>query len=389
MKRFIVVGALVVLAAFMYAWAGEYKNGIYELTHVTDTTVDTAHVILVTTFTARDSFAYIDSIYDAIAADNWTTGDTVVSVTTPPQIMVLTPTFDQTTTYSCSVDLGTNIRGYEKDYTGGVATLAALIDTLVAGINGVSTMSDTIIAEDSVTYILIRSKVAQDGLEGDARWKMKCVATGTGTLDTASHVSLSTITSISTLMVAEINGADSIGTYFLASVSGDSGYYVQNRDAGVAGFSLGIADTAQDTVQVTAPNVGGANDGKSTSTDTIYLFPTLANDYKTISGTIVVGASAVTTGGYGGGADGAGDSVWAKVYAIGGGRTWLLLAGSDSVGEATDLPLTVYVGRQAAMSDTLWREGLAAIVTIKDTASSSTAAAATFNHAVSWDFIVR
>ena len=133
--------------------------------------------------------------------------------------------------------------GVEKDYASGVATVAALIDTLVALINGKAGLTDSVTAEDSVTYIKLVSNFSQVSL-GDERWTMiMVVAGGAGTLDSAAHVSLPTVAMVCDSMVAAINASDS-GAYFTAA-DATTNYTVTSDKKGLT-FHIAPTDTVQD-----------------------------------------------------------------------------------------------------------------------------------------------
>jgi hypothetical protein len=148
--------------------------------------------------------------------------------------------------------------GIEKDYASGVATLAALIDTLVDMINLKAVLTDSVTAEDSVTYIKLVSNFSGGQFAG--RWSIIMVTTGgTGTLDSAAHVSQATVAMVCDTMVALINADAGLDSHMTASDSGT--YYMVTADKkgvlffgavfGGTGASL-TADSLQDTAHTQA-----------------------------------------------------------------------------------------------------------------------------------------
>ena len=219
---------------------------------------DTARAINFTPSTGLDSFLYHDSI--KYPADTSGGDFDTVSWVAPPQQMRITLALDDVVpdtsiTYSCSLDLGTNITGFEYDPSGlDDTTLALLIDNLVDSFNNVTTMKDTILAEDSVTYIKIVSKKAQIDLEGDARWTMKV----SDSLDTAA-IWVTSVADVCDSMVAAINGLDS--SHYWTAYDSTTHYTIEGNknNAGIWFFAV-YTDTAQDTTH-------GADSVSSESTD--------------------------------------------------------------------------------------------------------------------------
>ena len=128
-------------------------------------------------------------------------------------------------------------------------------------------------------------------------------------------------------------------------------------------------DTLNDTASGT---------GISRVVDTIPLFATLANDYGTIYGNIVLSAGNSAARGYG-----LSDSGYIWLYSVY-RDTWLLLTCDTT----NSLPTTIHYSLTADSTgaDTIIREGLIAIVAVADTLSDSVA---TFTHQLTWNFMVR
>lgn len=239
---------------------------------------DTARIVTITPSHAVDSFNYHCSLSFQADTSSWDT----VSWTSSPQTMIITPTVDVTTTYSCSVAFKEEpvTLGVEKDYASGVATVEALIDTLVDLINGKAGLTDSVTAEDSVTYIKLVSNFSQESF-GDERWTMIMVtAGGAGTLDSAAHTSLATVAMVCDSMVATINASDS-EAYFTAYDS-TTNYIVQSDKKGLT-FHIAPTDTVQDDDTATTQENVMSN---SSDSGTVSLYDTYG--FTNLSGRIVL-----------------------------------------------------------------------------------------------------
>ncbi|MHC4464892.1 MAG: hypothetical protein ACYS30_26205, partial [Planctomycetota bacterium] len=93
---------LLVLGLIVVAYASKVRHEKHIAYLMVDSSGDTAQVTTYTP-TAFDSFTYSDSFsYQADTSVHQT-----ISWTTPVQTMIITPTVDVATTYSCSVDFNT------------------------------------------------------------------------------------------------------------------------------------------------------------------------------------------------------------------------------------------------------------------------------------------
>lgn len=362
-NRLMVLPVLAVVV-FVIAFAGDvvHKTIIVDL-NIT-TAGDTAQVWKFRPV-AFDSFTYSDSFaYEADQGE-----DQSIEWVSSVQTMIITPTLDQSSTYACSVAFDGGTIGIEKDYATGVNTLAALIDTLVALINGKAGLTDSVEAEDSVTYIKLVSLFSQGTFT--ARWTMVLdVAGGTGTLDTAAHVSLTTIEMICDTMPVLINADVGLAAFVTAANSGDTVYTVTSDDPGVA-FLGGVwggtdgaaltADSLQDTVHVQA-NVAS----RSVSTDTFHLARIIYTDkeYNSMTAMFILDTPETEKQGINGG-----DSSYIWLYSVFNGEYFLLDGDSVATGSCT---LRVVLENTAG-SDTLFKEYLALGYRMADTASDTTA----------------
>ena len=365
---------LLILLLAVMAWAGgsriwEQRNS---LSLSVTTAGDTAQVSLSHTLTAVDSFDYLDSFSYQIDTSKHQT----IKFTSALQSMILTPTVDVASTYACSIGFKDDTLGFEKDYASGVATVAALIDTLVDIINNLADLSDSVVAHDSVTYIKIVSKFGLRLFE--TRWKCEFGITGgAGTIDTASHDSLTTLALVCAGRVAAINADDSVSKYMTASSSGDTGVLITSDDEGVLFYyiTLNHADTGGTLVAVQA----NVTDSWSSITDTFFLSSFIDGDktFNSMIGKVRISASPTSTQGIG-----LSDSGYVWLYSEYLGNSNLL-----AVDTTASLPCSVYYSQpSAAGTDTLFSDKLYIIVRVADTATDTNA---TITYDVTAQYIMR
>ena len=324
------------------------------------TTVDTAEVVDVSV-DGIDSFLYHCSLTYNASLANW---DTLSWVSHPTirrfGIDADTDVPDTTITYSIDFDFGTNTVGFDADYDDGdaIITIAGLIDALVDSINNITTIKDTVQAEDSVTYILLRSLIAQEGLEGDARWVL-VLGDSTTEMDSTFTTAAMAIDSLCAL----INADDSMSAHITANDS-TTKYTVISDDVGLD-IKFCPTDTSQDTTYVQL-NVASANN----VTDTIYLPPIMYSDLSADAfyGRFILEPSVDTAQGIGDS-----DSGYLILYTMFANE--LKEIARDS---AASLPCTlrVAIGTDTTGGgvdpDTLFNYGLAIVYAIMDTASDTT-----------------
>ena len=278
---------LLLVFCFTLAFgAGEFQDvlGWKNLPFSVTDDGDTARIVTITPSHAVDSFHYHCSLSFQADTGSWDTVSWVSAV----QTMVITPTVDVATTYSCSVAFKEEpvTIGVEKDYSAGVATVAALIDTLVDMINKKAGLTDSVTAEDSVTYIKLVSNFSTETF--GERWTMIMVtAGGAGALDSAAHASQATVAMVCDSMVAAINASDS-EAYFTAYDSTIE-YIVQSDKKGLT-FHIAPTDTVQDDDSATTQENVMSN---SSDTATVSLTNTLG--FKHIDGYITLKPSSYSS----------------------------------------------------------------------------------------------
>lgn len=367
-RRFLLLG---ILALSVTAMGGGFKKivQLYDSSSpqsvylsVTDSG-DSAQVSLLHTLTAVDSFDYKDTFsyqYD-------TSVHQTIKWTSAVQIMIITPTVDTASLYACSVSFAADTLGIAFDASGTKPVLDSLIDSLVAKLNAVAGLTDSVDFQDSATYIKAVSLFGQRKFT--ARWKIeKGITGGTGTIDTASHASLVTVAMVVDSMVAAINADAGLDSFMTAANSGDTGYTITSDDAGVLFYAttLNHADTGG-TLVASQANVTS----KSTTTDTIALPPLMSNGFVTnaMYGRLIVEANPVTLGAQVGNSD----SIYIHLYTVFAGDQWQLLLDDSSA----SLPCTSWVAYGPDTTgggvdpDTLFHEGFYLTYTVTDTATDT------------------
>lgn len=349
---------LVVFSITLAFGAGEHRAivGSANLSFSITDSGDTARVITFTPSTGLDSFLYHDSIRFPSDTTLWDT----FSWTSPPQQMMLTVGLDTSITYSCSLDFGTNITGFEYDPSGlDDTTVALLIDNLVDSFNNVTTIKDTVLAEDSVSYIKLVSLIAQIELEGDARWTAKV----DDSLDTAA-IWVTSVADVCDSMPVYINALDS--ARFWAAYDSTTHYTIEGNknNAGIWFFAV-YTDTAQDTTH-------GADSVSSISSDSGTVHLSNVYGFKHIDGRVILKAS-------GSGYAGLGNADSAIVTFYTSGPKGRLIITVDTCAQA---PCTCDVMLHSNVGDTLLRREVEFHWYIDDTVSDTSL---TVYFPASWD----
>lgn len=347
MRRFWGLSGIVVLCGLLMA-AGEYrslKGGKNILITITNAG-DTAKVYRIGGFTGRDSFDYIDTIYVErnIAHDS---SESAVTWLSPLQVQRITlgsefaGRFDTTLTVSCSLDMGTNRYGFDYTVNDGVTDtlFAIVIDSLVARWNAESGMSDTTIAHDSVTYIKIISKFANDSyLESADRWTLYL-----GDSVNRGDSVYTTVAMVVDSMIDAIN-ADSIGSYVTATAHDDkdTAYLVSTNTKGWY-LKVSPGDTAQDTTVTVARKTS-----VSVTTDSFYIEGGQTWGFKTLQADIVLRNQLSAEAGLG-----VADSAIVWLYAVKGHENYRI----DSA-RCTVIPCTLIVNLHSNVGDTVLHDYL-------------------------------
>lgn len=288
MFRWKLIVVVLAMAATVWSIAGKQWEENLLVSHTIDQTEDTAVVVKFDRFTGRDGYTYLDSIRCSTTkrAVSWTAPKTVRRV-----LVQATPS--ARTTDTLIVDHGSANDTITIDCNPAL-TRAAYVDSIVARIN-VASMSDTVTAEDSGTYVKIVCDLAQDAMNSDTRFAL-AYGTGTNNMSAGTTDSCS-VKMVCDSMVATINALVTVRDSVTAAVSGDSVYTITaDRPGWPMVFKVGPADTTQDTVHVT--NAGTAT--FTCDTATIPLpFQMWSYGYKCLYGDVVLRASPTTTKGYG------------------------------------------------------------------------------------------
>jgi len=338
--------------------AGEYVNlvGSKNLAFSITDEGDTSTSIMFIPSTGLDSFLYHDSIRFPSDTTLWDT----FSWTAPPQQMKITVGWDTSITYSCSLDFGTNITGFEYDPSGlDDTTIALIIDNLVDSFNNVTTIKDTVLAEDSVSYIKLVSKIAQIGLEGDARWTAKVG----DSLDSAT-IWVTSVADVCDSMVVYINALDS--SRFWSATDNDTSYTItgNKNNAGIFIFAV-YTDTAQDTVYMADSVSSRSSDSATFSLDRV-------RGFKHIDGRIILGASPSAWAGLGND-----DSAIVTVYSVGPTGRYII-----TVDTCAQVPCTCDVMLHSNVGDTTLRRQIEFHWYVDDSVTDTTM---TIYHPTWWD----
>jgi hypothetical protein len=365
------LGVLLLGASVLIA-AGEYY-GINSSTNVAITVTDagdTAHVMKLDQFTAKDSFQYNGDIegYGDGAYPGLGALDSAYTWTSPPMIVRLdiTSPIESASVYYCTLDCGTNVYGYTYDPPGTDTTVATFSAAMVDSINNVAGMKDTIAGEDSIAngYVLARWKVAMDGLEGDARGVIRVGDDQAGGELAIGDSTLVTMAMVCDSMAATINALDSINLRLTAANDGDSVITLTSDKKGVA-FTVDVADTSMDTTTITANKTSKSRDSIDTYIGNTY-------GYRTMHAKFMLSKEQSAYAGLGNS-----DSAWIHLYGVMGTDLYLIARDSNNA-----LPCSLLVTLHSNVGDTIIRPGLMVRTKVTDTCTDTVMEV---NYPISWD----
>lgn len=283
------VAVIIVGVAVGLAFAGERFQGGQTVTHTINQTGDTSVVVKFNQFTGRDGYTYLDTIRIGVkVAASWTSPKTVRRIAVASSV-------DTSYSDTLIIDLGTNTDTIAYAVPQTAFTQASYIDSMVARINALTGSTDTVLAQDSVTYIRLVSKIAQDNLEGDARWTL-AFGTGSNNMSEADST-FTTIKMVCDSMVATINALATVKDTVTAAVSGDTVYTITGRAGWPIVFKVGPADTCQDTVHVINAQAAAWNSYDTTHVDIPITM--WRGGWNSLMGDFILQASPTTTKGYG------------------------------------------------------------------------------------------
>lgn len=365
-RRLLALVMLLLMAGLVTAGVQVRHSKIVTTSFEITDTGDTAQIIRLNQFTAKDSFTYNgdiegygDGAYPGLGAE-----DSAYSWIGPPMIVRLdiTSPIDSTAVYACTLDGGTNVFGFTYDPPGIDTTVATFSAAIVDSINEVAGIKDTVQGEDSIAngYVLVRWLIAQNDLEGDTRGVIRVEDDQAGGQLAIGDSTLVTVAMVCDSMAATINALDSIGDRLTAANSGDTVITLTSDKKGMA-FTVDIADAEMDTNYTTANK-----NSYSTHTDTFRIVQlNIGPDNAT--GMIfkaIIKASEDTLRGLGGL-----DSGFLVLYTVFDGE-YFALAGET----AATVPCTLWypLTTSTAGTDTLLKEQLFLEVRISDSASDTT-----------------
>ncbi len=363
---------LILVSLATLVVSGTYFEDPRVVTMNTDTTGDTARVIKFEPKVALDSYVYSCTLsIPTLAADSMDD----ISWTSPLQSMRLdfgvitaTPTLIDTTVATglglvgcTAVFASANEVGMEySTSTAANATLATAIDGFVTAWQAATALSDSITAEDSVTYVKLVSRYSE--LTFDGRWSMQLGSSAgapTDSLDTVSSV-VPTIASVIDSLVVTANAADSGANYVTASDS-TTFYIIQSDDQGLnffvqaaSGFHADTLDTTHTQLNVTSYS------GKTDTIDIVGLIQRDGNLYPEYSRFILKPCTTTAAG------LGLSDSGYLWLYTVFDDEYFLIAADT-----CTDLPCTLRVAYDGPVADSLFKAYLALGWRVADSSSDT------------------
>lgn len=354
MKRIVLFAILLLSAAYVIGGGARvFDKTEYAEFAITDSG-DSAAVIQFQPAFAIDSFLYHDSIQYTADTSLWDT----VSWLSEVETFILTPGIvDSSTNIACTVVFKGGVKkGFVLNVGDAYTTVAKICDTLTYAFNNTTTLKDSVLAQDSGTYVKLKSKYSE--VTNDTNWGfIKVLAGGTGTLDTTRRTT--TLAMVCDSMAANINAMDS-AKYWTAANVGDTVYTLTSDDKGLMLWATNT-DTTQDTTTL-QDNVTS----KSTRTDTLSVIMSLVeNDFRGtgVYGDIVLQPIEADTV-YG---IGISDSAWIWLltgHPVDTGIVYTVLA-KDS---AAALPCTLHVALpHAAANDTIFHNFMKVAWAVSDT----------------------
>lgn len=354
MKRLFVTALLLLSAALVIGGGTRVVNETKHAEFAITDSGDSAVVIQFQPAFAIDSFVYHDSIQYTADTSLWDT----VSWLTGVQTFILTPGIvDSSTNIACTVVFKGGVKlGFALNPGDAYITAAKICDTLTYAFNNTTTLKDSVLAQDSGTYVKLKSKYSE--VTNDTNWGfIKVLAGGSGTLDTTRRTA--TIKMVCDTMAAKINALDSARFWTAANV-GDTVYTLTSDDKGLMLWATNT-DTTQDTTTL-QDNVTS----KSARTDTLWFtIPLVEDDFRGsgVYGDIILQPIEADTA-YG---IGISDSAWIWLLTgrpVDTGIVYTVIA-KDS---AAALPCTLHVAKpHAAANDTIYHNFLKIAWAVSDT----------------------
>ncbi|MFA5382358.1 MAG: hypothetical protein WC356_04270 [Candidatus Micrarchaeia archaeon] len=327
---------------------------------------DTAQVYLFTPLFALDSYVYACSILTTTSPVD-SQGIVYTTWAQKMKLSLKVTTIDTTRNYICSVATATTNYGIVWNPPETVWTAARAYDTLVYLINNKAGLKDSVKAEDSTTYIMLRSKVKQVPTMGGTRFTVWGDA-DTMRFDTASHNA--SIADICDGLAAAGNAVtDLLAQYTI--VSEDTTVRITAKKKGLPFVwknpAAGIVCPV-DTLDTTVVQANVA--GKTIAYDTIDLIQ-LITDERRIGGLYadIILHNTTDTGDGGGGASDSGFLYLLTARVVDTGVIYTVFK-EDS---CEVLPCTLhYALAYAAANDTIFKPILSLMWGVSDTVSDTT-----------------
>lgn len=370
MKKGVLAFALAILFASAYTIAMRTYN-VHETVGLTVTTAgDTALVLKVTPSTALDSFQYIDTIQPKSGGTKY-----VVAWTSPLWAIRLRVDSATTAATSCSLYVNGTKRlvGFTQTAS---PTIAKACDSFVALINAVTGVKDSLVAQDSNTYVKIVSKFAQNHTQIPATRFYGVRGGAVGSKDMKLHFDTAWATTIALTCDSLKRIADTL-TGFEDSVGlSDSTtfYTVYAKQKGLP-FVFKAADSAEDGATDTSTLVSNKT-SYSSKTDTVWLGEIADRNWNATAmlfkATFKAGKSTADTLGHCQFLDSASIQIYTVSELDG---SWFFLDSfvGDTVGNRTMTKRIVKTGMTSGAGiDTLFKGPLVAIIRVVDSTSDTT-----------------
>jgi hypothetical protein len=323
---------------------------------------DTAEVMKVTPSTGLDSFVYYDSVAPKTGGTKYR-----IAWTSPTWAIRLRVDSATTAAYLCSLYVNGTKRAFTFTQTSG-ATVAKAVDSFVAIINALAGVTDTVNAEDSGTYVYIRSLFSSAhtqippgrfyGVRGTTAARDLKIHFDTAFPPTTVAIAIDSLKKVGDTLTGlkdSIGFSDSTTFYTVYAKQKGLAFIVYGRDT----TCHSTADTATLVANVAS---------YSTKNDTIPLTSLIQDDWfcNSYNGWVILSKSPDTN-------SGVGDST--LVYMMlkttqtrdSVVRYYTLDSTAGYNGACSLRVATIY----AAANDTIFKEGLSLIVIQKDTTSDT------------------
>jgi hypothetical protein len=364
---FLTVCVLVLCGAYAIYGAGARQiHDVHTVVTSVSNTNDTAQSMDIVPLFAVDSYTYICSVLTTTSPVD----SQAISYTTPAQRVKLEIKYqsavqrvDTSRVFVCTLAFATDSVKIDFDPADVSMTLAKWCDTVVYLINNTAVVKDSVKAEDSTTYVLVRGKFPQTTTYGGHQFHFLFDA-DTARFDTTTRAN--TVATICSGLKTAAEAVTDLNTQYTFS-NQDTLLRMTAKKKGLPFVYKVPASCPVDTLDSTTFQANVA--GRSRNCDTFDLVQLVGEDRRAggIYGNIILKPSATTYRGLGLSDSGL---LWFQTRMnIDTGTTYYVL---DSTKKAA-LPCTLHIARSyAATNDTLFKPIGSIIWVVSDTTSDST-----------------